>query len=239
MIEVISFVKRYTDFVAVDTLDFQVQPGQILGLVGRNGAGKTTTISSLAGISRPTAGNLKLGGHDIVAAPLEAKKILGYIPDDPVLFDDLTIWEHLALTASIHSLSNFGDHGEQLLNEFELTDKRDALARSLSRGMRQKVSVACAYLHNPKVLLFDEPMTGLDPNGIRTLERTIRQQADKGAAIIVSSHMLGLVENLCSHLLVLHEGSKRWFGSMEEMRSLTDDSRDQLEQLFFTVTEHA
>ncbi len=239
-IDVSNFSKTYGSHRAVQDLSFAVQPGQILGLVGQNGAGKTTTLRTLAGIIRPDRGRLIVAGHDIVADPIAAKARLGYIPDDPRLFETLTVWEHLEFVAATYRVTDLATKAERLLSAFELQDKRDAVTHALSRGMRQKVGIMCAYLHDPKVLLFDEPLTGLDPGGIRAIRESIHQRARDGAAIVVSSHLLGLVEDLCTHVLILHEGQLRRFGALQEVladiRSGGDDRT--LEQLYFEITGH-
>lgn len=241
MINVKNFSKRYGEFAAVKDISFAVGPGEILGLVGPNGAGKTTTLRALCGIIAPTSGSLSIAGHDIVDEPIRAKRCLGYIPDDPRLFDTLTVWEHLAFTAAAYDVANFADSAEALLQSFDLAKKRDTLAHDLSRGMRQKVAIACAFLHEPQVILFDEPLTGLDPRGIRGIQQSIVQRARAGAAIIVSSHLLSLVETLCTHLLVLNLGQCRRFGTMSEvLRDVGQTDGDSaLEAAFFSITRDA
>ena len=239
MIEVSSFHKDYRDVTAVEDLTFSVAPGEVLGLVGPNGAGKTTTLRALSGIIPPTRGRLSIGGFDIIEAPVEAKQRLAYIPDEPKLFDSLTIWEHLEFTASAYEVKNFAERAEALLDAFQLSDKRSTLAQELSRGMRQKTAVCCAYLHEPSAILFDEPMVGLDPRGMRTIKDSIRERADSGSAIIISSHMLALVEDLCSHLLILHAGKRLFWGSIDEARSAYGrlEEEESLEEVFFRATE--
>lgn len=241
MIKVTNFCKSYGSFKAVKNLSFEVGPGTILGLVGSNGAGKTTTLRTLSGIIGPTSGRLVVAGHDIVDDAIAAKHSLGYIPDDPRLFDTLTVWEHLAFSAAAYDVANFEPKAEALLQSFDLWEKRDNLAHDLSRGMRQKVAIASAYLHEPKVILFDEPLTGLDPRGIRTIQDTMRTRADAGAAVVISSHLLSLVENLCTHLLVLVEGECRRFGTMKEVLDDVERSHGDtaLEAAFFELTRDA
>ena len=235
MILVEDFHKTYRETVAVAGLSFQVEPGQIVGLVGPNGAGKTTTLRAIAGIIPPTRGRLVVAGHDVVAQPVAAKQRFAYIPDEPRLFDTLTVAEHLQFIAAAYSVANYADKVTQLLTTFELIDKKDVLAQELSRGMRQKVAICCGYLHEPSAILFDEPLTGLDPRGIRTLKRSIVEKARAGAAVVISSHLLSLVEDLCSHLLILDRGCSRFFGPIAEARTafagLADDAK--LEEIFF------
>jgi len=240
LIRIVDFHKAYRNTVAVDGLSFTVGPGEILALVGPNGAGKTTTMRTLAGILPPTRGSLFVGDSDVVANPLEAKRRLAYVPDDPRLFDALTVYEHLDFTASAYGISAYRDKADRLLEMFELCEKRDAMASELSRGMRQKVAVACAYLPDPDAILFDEPLTGLDPKGIRTLKQTIVDRAAGGAAIIISSHLLGLVEDLCTHLLVLNRGKALFCGSVEEVHAtLSSQQTDtSLENIFFEIIQN-
>ncbi len=237
MIQVTDFRKAYGRTVAVDGIRFEVLAGQILGLIGPNGAGKTTTMRALAGIIPPTQGQLAVAGHDVVRAPLEAKRRLAFVPDEPALFEALTVWEHLQFTASAYRIPDFEPQACTLLKQFELEAKRDAIAQELSRGMRQKVAIVCAFLQNPQVLLFDEPLTGLDPAGIRTIKQSIRERAAGGLAVIVSSHLLPLVEDLCTHLLLLHQGRVRFSGTVEQARQLLADSHGQafLEDVFFQI----
>jgi ABC-2 type transport system ATP-binding protein len=239
LIRVNDYHKTYRETVAVAGLSFAVPAGAILGLVGPNGAGKTTTMRALAGIIRPTRGTLSIAGHDVVANPLAAKRELAYVPDDPKLFDALTVWEHLEFIASAYRLGSFVSHGEDLLQQFDLVEKRNTMAQELSRGMRQKVAICCAYLHNPQAILFDEPLTGLDPYAIRTLKASIAQRASAGAAILVSSHLLSLVQDLCTHLLILHKGQSLFYGSLAEARSKYADLEGEasLEEVFFRATE--
>jgi ABC-2 type transport system ATP-binding protein len=236
-----EFHKSYENTVAVQGLSFVVMPGQILGLLGPNGAGKTTTLRAICGIIPPTHGRLMVAGHDVVAEPIAAKSQLAYVPDDPHLFDTLTVWEHLEFTASAYRVQHFEPTAEELLERFELKEKRNTVGQELSRGMRQKVAICCAYLHNPRAILLDEPLTGLDPRGIRTMKQTVRERAAAGMAILVSSHLLALVEDLCSHLLILHHGRRLFFGPIGEARSAFTglDTDSSLEEVFFRATEVA
>src|SRR4051812_8056610 len=240
MIRVDGFRKSYRETVAVEELSFSVEPGQVLGLLGPNGAGKTTTMRAIAGIIPPTGGRLNVAGQDVVTEPVAAKRVLAYVPDDPRLFDALTVWEHLQFIAAAYDVADWRPVGERLLAEFELTEKRDALAQELSRGMRQKVAICCAYLYEPKALMLDEPLTGLDPRGIRTMKSSLKSAAARGAAVVVSSHLLALVDDLCTHLLILHKGRKLFAGPVTEARSAfagiagVDAS---LEEVFFRATE--
>lgn len=239
LVRVENFHKLYDKLEAVTDLSFWVGPGEILGLVGPNGAGKTTTLRAIAGILPATQGVIEVGGHDIAKDPVAAKRILAHVPDDPKLFDSLTVWEHLQFVASAYNVTDYKPSAEALLDEFDLREKRNALAQELSRGMRQKAAICCAYLHSPKVILFDEPLSGLDPRGIRTVKDSIVKRASEDAAVIVSSHMLGLVEDLCSHLLVLQNGKRRYSGPMDHARVTyaKEELGATLEDVFFRITE--
>jgi len=239
MIEVIEFHKTYGKTVAVAGLSFEVRPGQILGLLGHNGAGKTTTMRAISGIIPPTHGRLIVAGHDVAADPVAAKRELAYVPDDPKLFDTLTVWEHLEFIAAAYRVADYRATGERLLEQFELTPKRDTLAQELSRGMRQKVAICCAYLHDPKAILFDEPLTGLDPRGIRTMKESVIRGAADGKAVVVSSHLLSLVEDLCTHLLILNHGKSLYCGKADDARGAFADlgGDASLEEVFFRATE--
>ena len=235
-IEVVDFRKVYDSTLAAAGISFSLPAGTVGALVGPNGAGKTTTIRALCGIIRPTSGTLRVAGLDVQAEPLKVKQVVAYVPDDPPLFETLTVWEHLRFIASAYQVEDYQQHAADLLTQFNLDSKRNALASELSRGMRQKVAIACAYLHNPSVLFFDEPLTGLDPAAIRLLKRTMVERADQGATVLVSSHLLALVEDICRHLIVLRHGKCLFSGTVELARESYAES-GSLEDVFFRVTE--
>lgn len=173
MIQVEALTKLYGDFVAVNQLTFSVQPGEVLGLVRLNGAGKTTTLRCLAGIIPPTRGTVRVGGYDLARDPIAAKKQLAFMTDEPRLFDYLTVGQHLNFVARIYQVVNWEEIATPLLEELEIADKRDKLPGELSRGMKQKLAIACGLLHSPRVIYFDEPLTGLEPLGIRRMKDSI------------------------------------------------------------------
>ena len=180
MIAVRELTKLYGSFKAVDSISFDVGPGEVLGLVGPNGAGKTSTLRCLAGIMRPTRGTVSIGHHDIQVEPVEAKRELAFIPDEPHLFDYLTVQEHLRFIARLYNVADAEQRIAPLLAELELSDKLETLPGALSRGMKQKLAIACGLLHNPSVLILDEPLTGLDPAGIKKMRHTIAARAQAG-----------------------------------------------------------
>jgi ABC-2 type transport system ATP-binding protein len=239
MIRVEGFSKVYGDTVAVEDLSFDAAAGDILGLVGPNGAGKTTTLRALAGILPPTSGTLAIGGFDVARDPIEAKRRLAIIPDTPSLFESLTVLEHLELTARIYGVEGWRSKAATLLEEMEILEQQDKLADELSHGMRQKVAVCCAFLHEPVALLLDEPLTGLDPRGIRTLYAGLKQRAASGAAVVLSTHLLGQIEGLCNRFLILRRGRRLFYGSKDEIRGELPSLKDNasLEEIFFEATE--
>ena len=238
MIQVEGLTKLYGEFVAVNELSFIVQPGEVMGLVGPNGAGKTTTLRCLAGIIPPTRGTILVCGNNLAREPIVAKQQLAFFTDEPRLFDYLTVRQHLNFVARVYQVPHYEPVAEQLLRELELFEKRDALPTELSRGMKQKLAIACGLLHSPKVIYFDEALTGLDPLGIRRMKDSILKRAREGAAIIISSHLLHLVEEICSHILILKNGQKVIHGTMEEItRKFSEQPGDaNLEEIFFRAT---
>jgi ABC-2 type transport system ATP-binding protein len=238
MVQVEGLTKLYGEFTAVNELSFSLQPGEVMGLVGPNGAGKTTTLRCLAGIIPPSRGGVRVGGQDIVREPIAAKKQLAFFTDEPRLFDYLTVWQHLNFVARIYSVPDYEAIGARLLEELEIANKRDALPGELSRGMKQKLAIACGLLHSPRVIYFDEPLTGLDPLGIRRMKDSILKRARDGAAIIISSHLLHLVEEICSRILILKDGRKLIDGTLAEItRKFSEQPGDaSLEDVFFRAT---
>ena len=238
MIDVEDFHKAFDDHVAVKGANFRVNPGELLAIIGPNGAGKTTTMRAIAGIIPTSRGRLSIAGFDVEADAIAAKSRLAFVPDDAPLFHDLTVAEHLSFYASIYQVSNAHAKALALLDEFELTSKRHTPGSDLSRGMRQKLAICCAYLHDPQAILFDEPLTGLDPQGIRVFKRSLQERAAQGAAVMISSHMLAMVEDLCTHVLILARGEQRFFGPIDELRASFDhlDGAVSLEDIFLTAT---
>jgi ABC-2 type transport system ATP-binding protein len=236
VIEVDGLQKLYGDYPAVQGLSFRVGPGEVLGLVGPNGAGKTTTIRSIAGIIIPSSGKIRIAGHDLAGDPVAAKSALAFIPDEPHLFEYLTVEEHLRFVARLYRLGDVGDRIPILLAELDIADKRGALPGELSRGMKQKLAIACGLLHEPQALLLDEPLTGLDPVGIRKMKGTIMRRAAAGSAVILSSHLLHLVEEICTRVLVMRRGRAVAFGTIAEILAARPDLGSQnLEDVFLAL----
>jgi len=225
-------------FSAVDDLSFRVDSGEVVGLIGPNGAGKTTTLRSLAGILRPTSGRVAIDGHDIVTDAIAAKRRLAFMPDEPHLFEYLTVDEHLRLLARLYGVEDFERRARALVDELELTGKERALPGELSRGMRQKVVIACGLVRDASTLLFDEPLTGLDPAGIHRMRETIVERAKAGASVLVSSHLLHLVQEICTRVIIMDRGRKVADGTVAELAARADlaEAGSNLEQIFLRVT---
>jgi len=239
VLRVSDFHKAYEGVPAVQGISFQVPPGQIVGVIGPNGAGKTTTMRALAAIIPVTSGRLEVAGVDVETDPVAVKRNLAYIADDPKLFPHLTVADHLAFTAAAYKVTDADNKAAALMEQFQLTDKRDTPSKDLSRGMRQKLAICCAYLYDPTALLFDEPLTGLDPAGIRMLKGTILDRSEAGAGVLISSHLLAMVEDVCSRILMLDHGRQTFFGTVNEFREQFGAADDDvsLEQVFFAATQ--
>jgi ABC-2 type transport system ATP-binding protein len=237
MIHVRNLTKRYGEFTAVDDLSFHVAPGEVLGLVGPNGAGKTTTLRSITGIIPVSSGSVEIAGLDLKKDPVGAKSHLAFIPDEPQFFEHLTVTEHLEFMARLYNVADATEYAPQLLERLELMEKAKELPAQLSRGMRQKLAIACALLHRPKALLFDEPLTGLDPAGMRRMKATLKKEAQEGTAVILSSHLLHLVDELASNILVLAHAKAVALGPIHAIKNSRPELEGQgLEEVFLALT---
>ncbi|MBE5967089.1 MAG: ABC transporter ATP-binding protein [Lachnospiraceae bacterium] len=230
MLSVRGVTKKYGKLLANDNISFEVHPGEISVLLGPNGAGKSTIIKSIAGLLK-FQGNIYINGHG--NKTLEAKRDLGYIPEMPFLYDMLTVWEHLEFIAKAYSLENWKEDAENLLERFELEDKRKKLGSDLSKGMQQKVSICCGMLPRPKVILYDEPMVGLDPHAIKELKNLIVEQKQAGNAVLISTHMLDSVAEFWDSANIMMEGKI----AARRTRSEIAGTDENLEELFFAITE--
>jgi ABC-2 type transport system ATP-binding protein len=233
-----GLVKRYGKFTAVDGIDLSIRPGQIFGFLGPNGAGKTTTIRMVAGILKPTAGRIVVAGNDVEEAPLKAKTHVGYIPDRPYLYEKLSGGEFLRFVAGLWGKN--GDateaRADRLLELFQLTQWKDELIESYSHGMRQKLLISSALIHQPDLIVVDEPMVGLDPRSARLLKDLLREFVDRGGAVLLSTHTLEVAEALCDEIAIVQGGKIIARGTMEELRSQSDAGEAHLEEIFLKVT---
>jgi ABC-2 type transport system ATP-binding protein len=241
VLEARGLVKVYGELRAVSDLSFEVRGGEIVGLVGPNGAGKTSTLRCLAGIIPPNQGQVRIAGRDLLGDPVGAKRALAFLPDEPRLFEYLTVREHLQFVARLYGVDGWEPKADALLEELELQGKKDALPTELSRGMKQKLTIACGFLHEPRLILLDEPLTGLDPLAIRKMKQSLRARARGGAALLLSSHLLPIVEELCDRVLIIAGGRRVAFGTLAEIRAQLAEGPQAgtLEDLFVAITAAA
>ena len=238
MLELRGVTKRYGGFTAVRELDLSVPRGRIFGFLGPNGAGKTTTIRMVSGVLLPTSGRILIGGDDLARDPEKAKSRIGYIPDRPYLYEKLTGGEFLRFVAGLWGKDGAAseERAGRLMELFSLSQWRDELVESYSHGMRQKLLISSALIHQPELIVVDEPMVGLDPRAARILKDLFRTYVDNGGTVFLSSHSLEVVEVLCDLLAIIHEGSVIARGTMEELRSQVQAGEADLEEIFLKVT---
>jgi ABC-2 type transport system ATP-binding protein len=227
MIRLENLTKRYGDFTAVREVDLEIEKAQIFGLLGPNGAGKTTTLRMIAGILRPDSGRVFVDGHDNVTEPIAARRVMGFVPDRPFVYDKLTGAELLRFTAGLYGLDGAGVEAriDELLELWDLAPWKDQLVESYSHGMRQKLIISSALVHRPRVLVIDEPMVGLDPRSAWLLKDVLRTFADAGGTALVSTHTLELAESLCDRLAVIDRGQIVASGSMDDLDLSQDHPR--------------
>lgn len=240
-----GLTKRYGDVLAVDNIDLQVNSGEIFGFLGPNGAGKTTTINMLIGITTPTSGVVRLGGIDVARESERAKALVGYVPDQPNIYDKLTAWEFLMFVANLYGM----DHGraehraKQLLEMFELTDRAHEQTGGFSHGMRQKTVIAAALLHEPKILFMDEPTVGLDPRSARMVKDILYELAREGVTVFITTHVLEIAERMCDRIGIIQKGKLLTVGTMDDLRAAAAAKHTEsgvkastLEDLFLELT---
>lgn len=238
MILLEGLTKRYGDLVAVDALDLEIPAGRIFGLLGPNGAGKTSTLRMIAGILRPDAGRVLIGGHDVVLEPYAAKQRLGFVPDRPFVYEKLTGTELLRFVAGLYGQSGprVDARIDELLALWDLEAFRDELIESYSHGMRQKLIISSALVHRPDVWVIDEPMVGLDPRSARLLKDLMRAFAQRGGTLLISTHTLEFAEALCDRMAVIQSGRIVAEGSMIELRNTAAGADGRLESIFLRLT---
>ena len=232
-----NLTKKFGEKAAVDGVSFEVYPGEIFGFLGPNGAGKTTTIKMIVGLLQPSAGTARVSGYDIQSQPIQAKSVSGYVPDEPNLYGKLTARELLRFIADLYNLpaGQALRRGEELLRLFELVDAADQTINSYSHGMQQKTSLAAALLHDPKALILDEPTVGLDPKSARLIKDILRQIADRGAAVMLSTHILEIAERMCDRIGIINKGKLIAIGTLDELRQI-GNGETSLEDIFLELT---
>ena len=240
MIKIEKLTKTFGSFKAVDSLDLEVAPGEIFGFLGPNGAGKTTTVKILSGIMRPTAGRVSVAGHDVAVSPLEAKRAMAYIPDEPFVYPKLTGWEFLRFIGDIYAVPQAEQKRRipELLEMFELAHQSGELLESYSHGMKQKLLIASVLLRKPKVVLFDEPTVGLDPKSIRRFKDLLADIAAGGASVFMCTHILDMAEKLCHSVGIIYRGRLVARGSVAEVKKMASGAAGprSLEDVFLELT---
>jgi len=238
LISINNLTKRYGDFEAVSDLNLQVPAGEVFGFLGPNGAGKTTTIKVLSGLLLPTGGRVSLGGHDVVAEPLKAKAVTGFIPDTPFLFERLTGSEFLRFAGRLYGMSNsaVGEAAVEQLGFFDLAQWSDHLVESYSHGMKKRLAMGAALMHSPKILIVDEPMVGLDPRGARKVRKLFRDLAQEGMTIFLTTHELSTAEAVCDRIGIIHHGKMTALGSVEQLGRQIRAPGSHLEEIFLRLT---
>ncbi|MDX1963528.1 MAG: ABC transporter ATP-binding protein [Pirellulales bacterium] len=234
MIELLDVYRSYGSKVAVSGLNLNVYPGELLAYLGPNGAGKTTTIKMLVGLLRPTAGTIRICGYDIVTQTRQAHQLVGYVPDEPYLYDKLTGREFLWFVGEVHALDRgkIASRVAELTERFELSNFLDELAESYSHGMKQRVAFAAALLHDPAVLIVDEPMVGLDPRSARLVRILLGEMAAAGKSVLMSTHSLGVAEQIASRIGIIDGGRLRFTGTLDQLRQTAPQDTLNLEELF-------
>lgn len=237
LIETQNLVKRYGEKIAVGNVSFKVYGGEVFGFLGPNGAGKTTTIKMIVGLLQPTSGAVRVAGYDVLAQPLLAKAACGFVPDTPNLYPKLSGRELLRFVGDLYDMDRqrVERRSEELLRLFDLEQAGDNPIDSYSHGMQQKTVLAAAVLHDPKVLVLDEPTVGLDPRSARLIKDMLRQLADRGAAVFLSTHILEIAERMCDRIGIINKGELIAVGTMDELRAM-GKGETSLEDIFLSLT---
>ncbi len=239
MITLDRVTKRYGSFTAVDSVSLAIPAGGIFAFLGVNGAGKTTTIRMMTGILKPTSGSITVGGFDIVEQPIEAKSIIGFVPDRPNLYQKLTGREFLYFICDLYRMDRKRAERriDETLEEYSLQQWQDELIESYSHGMKQRLAACAALVHDPRVLIFDEPMVGLDPHGAKHLKEALKRYASQGLTVFLSTHSLNVAEELADFLAIIHRGSLLTAGTLDEIRAKTGRQQEEdLEHMFLELT---
>jgi ABC-2 type transport system ATP-binding protein len=238
MIEITNLTKRYGNVTAISDINLTIPSGQFFGFLGPNGAGKTTTIKTIVGLLKPTSGTVKVDGIDVQADPIGAKRLVGFIPDKPFIYEKLTGREVLQFVAGLYEVepSQIDERIDQLLDMFELSDWKDELVESYSHGMRQKIVMSTALIHQPKVIVVDEPMVGLDPKGARQVKKIFKELCEQGTTIFMSTHTLEIAEQMCDYIAIIQKGNIIAQGSISELRVTARTGLTKLEDIFLELT---
>lgn len=239
MIELKELTKKYANYTAVDNLNLKIEKGEIYGFIGPNGAGKTTTIKMMGGLLEPTSGSVFISGINMSENPEQAKIKIGFIPDRPYLYEKLTGMEFLRFTADLYEVDakSFIGKAEEKLSMFSLTDWSNELIESYSHGMKQRLIMSAALIHDPEVIIVDEPMVGLDPAAIKMVKELFKELAKKGVTIFMSTHTLKIAEDICDHIGIINKGSLIAKGTTDDLKRNAQVTDADLEQVFINLTE--
>lgn len=237
MIEISKLTKDYGTTVAVNKLNLNIAAGEIYGFIGPNGAGKTTTIRMMGGILAPTSGDIIIGGVNMRQDPVKVKKTIGFVPDRPFLYEKLTGMEFLRFSADLYDVDRdtFSQKAKNLLQQFALWNWADELIEAYSHGMKQRLIIASALLHDPPILIIDEPMVGLDPQAVHMVKDILKDLAARQTTIFISTHTLSIAEDLCHRIGLIHKGTLLAEGSLEELQSIAKLGEARLEEVFLTI----
>jgi ABC-2 type transport system ATP-binding protein len=238
MIQIQGCTKRYGELTAVDNLSLEVKGSEIFGLLGPNGAGKSTTIKMMTGLINPDTGTVKIGGYDISLDPVNAKRIMAYVPEKGYIYEKLTAWEYLAFISGLYSLEerSFSEKAAEYLDIFGLSKWKDELISSFSMGMKQRLLLTAAFMRDPKVLILDEPHNGLDPKGVRLLKDILFSLKREGTAIILSTHIIAIAEQICDEIAIINKGSVIAKGTNQDLMHFAQSADKDLEDIFLRLT---
>lgn len=238
MIKIFNLTKKFGQLTAVDNLSLEIKKGEIFGFIGPNGAGKTTTIKMLTGVLAPTAGKIEIGGYDIQKEPVKAKQLIGYIPDDPYVYPELTGREFLWLVGRLFRVENLEKKINKLLPLYRIETTVDGPFKDYSRGNKQKVTILAALLHDPKVLVIDEPILGLDPWSAQVTIKLFKKFVREGGTIFVSTHTLSVAEKICNRIGVIDKSKLIFEGSIKKLEKAVHEKEKDLERLYLKLTSH-
>jgi ABC-2 type transport system ATP-binding protein len=238
MIEIRDCTKKYGELLAVNNLSLEVKESEIFGFLGPNGAGKSTTIRMMVGLIRPDSGVITIGGYDISQDPVNAKRTLAYVPEKGYLHEKLTAWEYLTFISGLYSMDEevFRKNASEYLEIFSLSQWKDEVIGSFSMGMKQRLLLSSAFMRNPKVIILDEPHNGLDPKGVRLLKDILFRLKGAGAAIVLSTHIIAIAEQICDRIAIINKGSVAAQGSNEDLKHYARSSDKTLEDIFLRLT---
>ncbi len=239
MLEIKNVTKKFGSFTAVNNLNLHVKTGDFFGFLGQNGAGKTTTIKMISGLYNPTSGNIFIDGFDIYKEPIKAKSLIGYIPDQPFIYEKLTGREFLFFSGGLYSIekNKLKKKIDEIIEKLEIGDWVDKRTEEYSQGMKQRITIASSLLHDPKLLVVDEPMVGLDPQSALIVKNILKEKANNGAAVFMSTHSLNVAEEICTRIGIIKDGNMIFSDTTEVLETIKGSDHHNLESLFIHLTK--